>query len=661
MSIINNKVLSSIVFVLSIVSGCASQTKLGKIKIAAPEVRLELPSEKESEKNMFNERKETIAPAQSDDGPIIMNAIRDEDGEMVAHEFLNASFVTARFRNVAERHGAVRLEFQIVVPEAIQDSKWQLRFTPELVIAEDSSKLEDVMITGEKYRRTQLRGYQHYQRFLQSIITDTTLFINKGQLEIFIARNLPELYNYKNDTSRVSDEVFASTYGVTEQEAVRHYTDKLAAARNRRKIRNKKKMFERYVKVPIVENGIELDTVIRKDGGDFVYNYVYDLKTRPGLRKAEILLSGDIYEEDRAVWPIPSPAPLTFYISSLSTLADTREHYLSKVIERHAEANTACYIEFGSGKSAIDERLGYNHDEIGRIKGNLRSLMCNEIFDIDSILVRASASPEGSEELNNRLAAQRSEAISRHFLQWMAAYRDSLESKEGFSVNMDEEWKVPQEDRQQVHFTHHSDGENWLMLDKLVSKDTVMTESEKSRYYSLASISSLDKREKKMQKESYYKYMRQSLYPKLRTVKFDFYLHRKGMTKDTIHTTILDTTYMKGVKAILNRDYTLALEILRDYADYNTAVAYLNLDRNANAKEILERLKPTASTHYMLAIICGRQAESEKNLLYERQAFEHFQEACKMEPSFKHRGNLDPEISMLIRKYSESYQHVNKL
>ena len=39
----------------------------------------------------------------SDEGPIIMNAVRDEDGNMVATDVLEAASVTARFRNVAER------------------------------------------------------------------------------------------------------------------------------------------------------------------------------------------------------------------------------------------------------------------------------------------------------------------------------------------------------------------------------------------------------------------------------------------------------------------------------------------------------------------------------------------------------------------------------
>ena len=58
-----------------------------------------------------------------------MNAIRDENGEMVAHDRITASYVTARFRNVAERHGKVDIAFDVRVPAQMLDSRWQLSNT----------------------------------------------------------------------------------------------------------------------------------------------------------------------------------------------------------------------------------------------------------------------------------------------------------------------------------------------------------------------------------------------------------------------------------------------------------------------------------------------------------------------------------------------------
>ena len=78
---------------------------------------------------------------------IIMKAVKDENGEMVAHETLDAARVTARFRNVAERGGSVDLRFQILVPEKMQDSDWQLCFYPDLFVLEDSIRLARMMVS----------------------------------------------------------------------------------------------------------------------------------------------------------------------------------------------------------------------------------------------------------------------------------------------------------------------------------------------------------------------------------------------------------------------------------------------------------------------------------------------------------------------------------
>ena len=147
---------------------------------------------------------------------IIMKAVKDENGEMVAHETLNAAKVTARFRNVAERSGSVDLRFQILVPEKMQDSDWQLCFYPDLFVLEDSIRLEPVLITGSGYRKAQLRGYEQYRRFLESIAADSLHFVDHRQLENFLRRNIPSIYEFRTDSSYVSDETFTSAFGITE-------------------------------------------------------------------------------------------------------------------------------------------------------------------------------------------------------------------------------------------------------------------------------------------------------------------------------------------------------------------------------------------------------------------------------------------------------------
>ena len=116
------------------------------------------------------------------------------------------------------------------------------------------------------------------------------------------------------------------------------------------------------------------------------------------------------------------------------------------------------------------------------------------------------------------------------------------------------------------------------------------------------------------------------------------------MVKDTVHTTVLDSTYMRGVQALRDMDYAGALLLLKPYDDFNTAVAYIGTDRNANAMRILEKLEKTDKVNYLLAVLYSRQGDFEK-------AVECYVKSCRQNPSYVFRGNLDPEISVLIKTY----------
>ena len=582
------------------------------------------------------------------EGPIIMNAVRDEDGNMVATDVIEAASVTARFRNVAERGGKVNIEFMVTVPKDMMDPQWQLRFYPRMYVLEDTLGLDPILITGQEYRNEQMRGYRRYEKFLQSIVTDSMEFVNLRLLEIFIERNIPALYAFRTDSTFVSDAEFSSAFGVTEQQAVEHYTNKLAKSANERRKARKEERFRRYVKVPI-EQGFRLDTVMREINGDFRYVYSHTLASRPRLRKVDVVLSGAIYKEDVKIYNIPECEPLTYYISSLSALVDETERYMTKVIERKVSANTACYVEFEHDRYEVDESLGYNRDEIGRIKKNLSALIDNDEFEMDSIVVTASSSPEGTVAYNTRLTQRRSEAVAEYFRRFIDEYRDSVRVNEGFVVDMTGDprsepgmTKVEpgMTDESDIRFIARNDAENWRMLDALVAEDNSLSFDDKIAYIDACEIEDLDTREEVLQNLGCYRHLREKVYPRLRTVRFDFYLHRKDMQKDTVHTTVIDSTYMAGVQAIRDRDYETAVTLLRPYQDYNAAVAFCALDYNASALAILERLHRTDQVNYMLAIVNSRLGETEK-------AVRCYEEACRMNPGFVHRGNLDPEITQL--------------
>ncbi len=638
------RLTGAVLLAVLLVAGCGSQGKLERLRRQSLAAQMVIADEKElPEIAMGGEPRRDTMVVEDPDGNevLIMRAVKDENGEMVATDVIQAAKITARFRNVAERSGKVDLNFRIIVPEAMQDRDWQLRFYPDLFVAEDSLRLDPILITGEGYRKAQLKGYEHYRRFLDSIAADSTHFVDRFQLEMFLRRNLPDIYRYKTDSTTVSDDEFQSHYGITEQQALTHYTNQLVVRRNRRKVDRKDEMFRRYVKAPIVTEGLRLDTVIVSPDGDILYDYVQSIHVRPSLRKATVLLSGDIFEEDRRIYRVPRTDPLTFYISSISGLSDDAIRYKTVIVERRVQANTACYIDFEQGRAEIRKETGHNREEMARIEGNLRSLLQHRDFDLDSIVVTASCSPEGSYEHNRKLSMRRSESVSDYFEGFLKHWRDSVR-RSGFHIGLDDTYQ--EEAPAEIRLLSRNNPENWTMLDALVREDDALSGKEKEDYAQTASIREPDQREQRLQRLPSYRHIRESLYPRLRTVRFDFHLHRKGLQKDTVHTTVVDTAYMRGLQAIRDREYEQAVTLLRPYKDYNTAVAFCALDYNASALEVLEPMERTDKVLYLLAILYSRRGD-------DRRAVESYLKACRLNPSFVHRGNLDPEISGLIRRY----------
>jgi len=116
--------------------------------------------------------------------------------------------------------------------------------------------------------------------------------------------------------------------------------------------------------------------------------------------------------------------------------------------------------------------------------------------------------------------------------------------------------------------------------------------------------------------------------------------------KETIQLTVLDTTYMRGVQELRDREYVKALRTLNDYKCQNLAIVLLSLGYDEAALEILEQLpaaEKNAKTDYLTAIVLSR-------LNRPREGLEYYLKAIKSEPVLKFRGNLDPEIQILYKQ-----------
>ena len=600
---------------------CSSTYRMDGIRRGMVTMGLSVPQDMQPERDTVESIKVDSIKGTMSDGPIIMNAIRDTDtGEMVATDVISASKVTARFRNVAERLGYVSIEFDISVPPGMSDSNWKLKIFPVMMIASDTTVLDPLFITGKNYRARQMRGYQRYRNFIASIISDTTDFIRVAQLEIFLKRNFPQTYKMKTDSSFVSEPQAMDLFGVTQEEALRHYTRQLMVRRNESRKARKSRMYAKYVRDPIVKEGIRLDTVLVSDQGEFTYRYVHTFRSRPRLKKVVVTLNGELYENGEKRFDLPFDEPLTYYISSLSSLADKTPKYRIIVLERMVRDNTKVLVDFQQGKAVLDTAIGDNASELRRLRKCIDDVASRNEFDLDSLVIIASCSPEGPYKMNSRLSAARSETMRKYISDYVP-----------------DEWK----DRMVTAELP----ENWPQLKKLVASDTLIEVSVKEKIHDLMDRTrDYDLLEKKISTLSTYRYLREKIYPKLRSVSFDFYLHRVGMVKDTVHTSELDTVYMSGLRALEDLDYKEAVRILRPYADYNAALALMAADYNHTALELLNKMKDdNAKVCYLKAVLLARSRQMQE-------AMKYLELSIAYDQSMEYRANLDPELDELIKQ-----------
>lgn len=612
--------LKYLVCVTLLLGACSPYGKLERIRKGEVALSISVPDEKPLDDEpaadiVVDSIRNSLAGE-----PFIMNAIKDtETGEMVATDVIRASTVTARFRNVAERLGYVSIGFDVRVPAVMADSKWQLKLTPRMSVMDEQVDLEPLYITGARYREGQLRGYERYRRFLSTIISDSTVFIKEKLLDIFLRRHFPETYAMKNDSSFVSDPEAETLFGATQKEALQHYTMTLRKRMNENRIRKKDYMFNRYVRDPIIHEGIRLDTVLNTISGDFVYRYVHTFRSRPRLKKVIVSMEGSMYEDGRVISKIPMPDDLTFYISSLSSLADETPRYRMIILERVAYDNTKALLDFAQGSSEVDTSLSDNASELRRIRKCIADVASRKEYALDSLLIVASCSPEGTWTLNRRLSARRAEAVKDYLMDYVPEeWKDSLKTSE-----------IP---------------ENWNQLDKVVRNDSTFSEDDRRRILKIIEDrKEPDVAERRLASLPQYRYIREKIYPKLRSVSFDFHLHRIGMVKDTIHTMELDSVYLAGVEALKELDYKKAVTLLRPYGDYNSALAFMSADYNHSALDVLKKLDDTDSrVCYLKAVVLSRLGVKEEALKY-------FRLGVAYDPSLEHRANLDPELFEIIK------------
>lgn len=586
---------------------------------------------------------------------LLMSAVKDEQtGEMVVSDRIDPVVVEARFRNIAERNGYVNIAFDINIPSRILYSECQLRLYPQLSFLSDTLNLDKVYITGDKYRREQLRGYELYEKFLNSIIPDTSDFIDvftrKALLERFVERNFKEVALLKHDTSYVDMESSSRLFGVSLGEAIEHYSKKWLIRRNGRLEDKKEKMFEKYVKNPFEHTGVRLDSVVRGDEG-LRYCYRYELKTVPGLKKVELRIGGELFDSQKRLYAMPEAGPVTYYVSSLSSLAVTGTRYRQEIVTRDMEVNSSAYITFNVGDYSYCDTLASNAAQMQRVQNILQTVLADSSYVADSMIISSSSSPEGGYLYNRILSEKRAGSIKEYLLKYMNRVNDSINGGI-WEVNLmtgpggsseEERYVQGRRLKYDADFIKVCEADPWPRLERMIFSDSVLRED--IILADAFSIPDPDARERALSKSRHYGYIKEVLYPELRRVDFTLKLHRPGMLKDTLCTYQVDTVYMKGLEALDSQNYREAVALLQPYADMNSALAYLCLGYNHSAKAVLENLPKDARRDYLLAVASARMRD-------EGGAAKYFLSSVEQDASMRHRGNLDPEISAIIKKYA---------
>ncbi len=547
-------------------SGCAVTSRLERHQYTS--VVAHTPRQMRERMKADEQQDTTIYEMKGDSGSLFVanrrSMVIEDDGEAVALLRSREVSVIAKTRMLAERDGKIQIDFLITMPRELQGNVQSFTITPIMHRKGRNVELEPLQVRGGLFSKLQERNYWRYSKFQSKLVRR-----RKGNLSA-------------EDTSRL------------------------------------KEAFHRFVQFPYLDRS-RFDSIL--NGKEKItYFYTQDVKVEEDDKRLYISLNGRVNALDGSSYDVPPNDTLQFNISSMLTFVLPITRYMTRIVEKFAVVNDRNYLTFKVNNTKIMDSLGNNAQNLGQIRDLMHTLLYQHEFYVDSIVLTAASSPEGSFRHNNRLARERAYALSRYLKQ---------------------EFDFPELD---TLLTVRWEGENWTDFKREVVRDDQI--EHRDEILRLAKqIADPDEREAAIRKQygKDYRYIRDVIYPRLRVVDFKYNLRRVGMLKDTIHTTVVDTTYQRGVDLLRRRHYVEAAQILTPYRDQNTAVALLSRGFNGAARDVLFSLPSSAQVEYLRAIVCSRLGEW-------KLGEECFRRACELDDLLEYRANLDPEMTPYLHK-----------
>lgn len=595
---------------------------------------------------------------------------------------LNDVTVRPSLKVLPERSGEINIGFVVFVPDTLLNDKWEVVVEPKMQKNDSVYNLERVVFQGAAFDKKQQRRLAAYDKRVENIKAFNSDV--ESSSFAFYQKRMEKLYDLPTDAKDVNVHRSSKKDSLVAVRASRSTNKKYHSLLLRReKFQNKPKPYaeskadfanrlddRRFAKQTDMHNGmltnthtwhrrfdasryktltnkerietkrqqttdlhmanlehkrnlrqqpaVRLDSVVSSDYGARYY-YSQLTSTQEDFDKY-IYVSVDSYIRDRKgnTLRLPASDTLRFKISSMDNFIDYTPRYVYSIVERVAHVNDRVQVSFPVGKSTVIDTLYNNKVELAKLMDVMGKLLASDEYVVDSITLTAKSSPEGTVTLNNKLAKERAESLSRYIVEKHGAKAGRL-------------------------ITTKSVGEDWAGLIDYMTEDGRLTNKE-GIFNLIAKNRELDNREYAIRKQypTEYKYMRDSIYPKLRAIDFNYYLHRKGMVKDTVHTTDIDEVYVEGVKALEAHDYRKAIKIFTPYGeDFNRAIALMSLGFNKSALRILENNPVTGGGEYLKALIYARLEQYVT-------AYEHYRKACELIPVLTQRGNLDPEIQNML-------------
>lgn len=338
-------------------------------------------------------------------------------------------------------------------------------------------------------------------------------------------------------------------------------------------------------------------------------DYTENVPSENMPRRLNLTVPGKVVSIDGTAYCVPPRDTIGYLISSMTEFLDTTTRHRIRIVNRNVAVESNNRICFHPGKHTLVDSVGENREEFSSILQLQKKVRELPDLELDSIVITATASPEGSYRNNARLSLLRGQAVADSF----------------FS---------------EFHPVIRTMPENWEDL-----RDSVRSLHLGGILNQIDSESDPDIREERLKNRFPQEYilLRKRVYPALRLVKIRYCMHHIGMEKDTIHMQEVDTVYMNALQDLRQRRYGKALEVLSAYGGRNTAIACMSLGYDRRALEILRKEPESYIREYLLAILCSR-------LDMTKEARTHYLNSCRLNSMMEFRGGLDPEINKILKQ-----------